>query len=343
MEQDKTHTSSDSKKSTPTSPRQPVWPPILILAGFGVLFFLLILSLDNAVNTLVGLRQRNREISSTPQAPVISQEAATEFVAKKEIDVNLPSMTLSGSYTGSLVDGLPDGTGYFAFEIEVDAYYDGEWKNGLFDGYGKLHSGDGLVYEGEYAKGMRNGIVKLFDLHGNFLSVSEYKDDKPVYTDTAYCKTLLDAFKNSCRWTYAPDYYGDAMGHVGTKVIVSGYVGKVVEDGSICYLELYPSQMYNTIFVVRVLDLEYQAAKLSEGDFAMLYAVIDGIAPYKNKNGRDAMGTALSAYSYVPYRPNTEEAQAFALDAEYLDGVWSPNPNAVAYSGGYMNSPVRSL
>lgn len=333
MEQDVTHSYYDSEKPTPKPPRQPVWPMLLIVAGFGVLFLLLIFSLDNAATNIAKLRQRARETPSAQQTPAASPEPTAEYVTDKEMEVALPSLTLNGSYTGDVIEGLPNGAGYFTFDGGVGAYYDGEWKDGLFDGYGKLHAGDGLVYEGDYANGMRNGVVKLFDIWGNLLSVSEYKDDWIVYTDTVYCKTLLDAFKSNCRWTYAPDYSGDARGHVGTKVIVSGYVDRVLEDGSVSYLEFYPDQLYGVLFVVRVLDLGNQEVKLAKGDHAMLYAVIDGTAPYKDEDGRDVMGTALSAYSYVPYRPNTEEAQAFKLDSEYLDGVWSPDPDAVAYSG----------
>lgn len=335
MENNSNHSYYDTATPKPSRTRQPAWPLLLTLAGFGVLFFLLMFLLDNTATSIVNLRRSANEASFAQQTPALSPEPVSEYVTNKEIEVALPSLTLNGSYSGDLIDGLPNGTGRFAFgeSDEVDSYYDGEWKNGLFDGYGKLHAGDGLVYEGEYANGMRNGMVKLFDLHGNFLSVSEYKDDKPVYTDTAYCNTLLDAFRNNCRWTYMPDYYGDAMGHIGTNVIINGYVDKVVEDGSISYLEFYPDQLYNVRFVVRVLDLEKQEDKLLEGDHAMLYAVIDGIAPYQDKDGRDAMGTALSAYSYVRYCPNTEEEQAIKPDAAYLNGVWSPDPDAVAYSG----------
>ena len=335
MEQNTSHPHNNPEKATqkPARTHQPVWPLLLTLAGFGVLFFLLIFSLDNTASNIASLRQQAKEVSSAQQTPAASQEPTTERVTNKEIEVTLPSLTLSGTYSGDLIDGLPNGTGHFAFESGASAYYDGEWKDGLFHGYGKLHAGDGLVYEGDYANGMRNGTVKLFDLYGNFLSVSEYKDDKLVYTDIAYCKTLLDAFKDNCRWTYTPDYSDNPMAYVGTKVILNGYVDKVDKDGNISYLEFYPDQLYGILFLVRVLDLEHQEVKLSEGDHAMLYAVITGYSPYKDKDGRDVMGTALSAYSYVSYRPGAEETQALKPNAEYLNGIWSPNPDAVSSSG----------
>lgn len=45
----------------------------------------------------------------------------------------------TGSYSGDVVDGLPEGNGIFRTinSLNVPWYYDGEWKNGMFNGQGE--------------------------------------------------------------------------------------------------------------------------------------------------------------------------------------------------------------
>ena len=38
-----------------------------------------------------------------------------------------------------------------------DVFYDGEWKNGLFNGIGIHFDGKGNCYEGEWLNNQRNG------------------------------------------------------------------------------------------------------------------------------------------------------------------------------------------
>lgn len=57
--------------------------------------------------------------------------------------------------TGEVLDGLPNGQGKFESETSdgLKWYYEGEFKEGLFDGYGKTVWESGVVNEGEYDEG----------------------------------------------------------------------------------------------------------------------------------------------------------------------------------------------
>ena len=56
-----------------------------------------------------------------------------------------------GTYTGSLKNGIPFGSG--VFRHKKGDVYDGEWRDGKYDGFGIYRSQKGFVYKG----GMKNG------------------------------------------------------------------------------------------------------------------------------------------------------------------------------------------
>jgi hypothetical protein len=77
-----------------------------------------------------------------------------ELVYEYEIEIN----GMSGKYTGTLVDGMPDGDGTMEY---ADAIYEGEWRDG--DKHGL-------------------GTMKWFDKNGNVSQMRKGKwaDDKPI-------------------------------------------------------------------------------------------------------------------------------------------------------------------
>ena len=66
---------------------------------------------------------------------------------------------VDGTYTGDMIDGLPDGYGVFVSrsEGEVGWTYSGDWKRGQKEGQGAVEWEDGEVHEGEYIANMPNG------------------------------------------------------------------------------------------------------------------------------------------------------------------------------------------
>ena len=63
---------------------------------------------------------------------------------------------------------------------EYDSYndgliFEGEYLNGKRNGYGKEYDGKGnLLYEGEYLNGEKNGKFKKYDEYGNILYEIDY-------------------------------------------------------------------------------------------------------------------------------------------------------------------------
>lgn len=63
--------------------------------------------------------------------------------------------TFQGTYTGGLLDGLPQSHG--TFFAESGWAYQGEWQSGHFHGKGKVTWEDGYVYAGEFRNDYLNG------------------------------------------------------------------------------------------------------------------------------------------------------------------------------------------
>lgn len=70
----------------------------------------------------------------------------------KEITLNLAYGSRTGTYTGDMLDGIPHGSGKFATKNPegVSWTYEGEFKNGHFEGQGKTTWTDGQIEIGTY-------------------------------------------------------------------------------------------------------------------------------------------------------------------------------------------------
>ena len=56
--------------------------------------------------------------------------------------------------------------------------FEGEYKNGEKEGFGKEFNKKHLIYEGEYKEGKRNGKGKEYNKYGDLIFEGIYKDGK---------------------------------------------------------------------------------------------------------------------------------------------------------------------
>ncbi len=80
----------------------------------------------------------------------------TKEVTDKEITIQLDEKERTGTYTGQLVDGVPNGKGKFESinAQNVKWTYEGNFENGTFNGQGKTTWEDGTVEAGKYKNGV---------------------------------------------------------------------------------------------------------------------------------------------------------------------------------------------
>ena len=101
-------------------------------------------------------------------------------------------------YYGETIDRIPDGKGktltYDLKTHELRESYDGNWKNGVWQGYGSYTKyleedaglqKDGLPYifekyEGKFNKGKKEGVFKVYDWMEQKMVKKEFKNDKEI-------------------------------------------------------------------------------------------------------------------------------------------------------------------
>ena len=65
------------------------------------------------------------------------------------------------------------------YNYDGELEYEGEYKNGKRNGYGKDYYGDNIIFfEGEYKDGKRNGYGKEYDRYSNLIFEGEFLNDK---------------------------------------------------------------------------------------------------------------------------------------------------------------------
>ena len=79
-------------------------------------------------------------------------------------------------------NNVPDGIG--RLELDNGDYYEGEFKDGMFEGRGRLKMAEGKLYEGEWRMNMREGKGREVWSDGKIYEGEFKKDQKNGYGKT---------------------------------------------------------------------------------------------------------------------------------------------------------------
>jgi len=109
------------------------------------------------------------------------KEGETGPSGREIMTITKPEM--SAIYTGETIGNIPDGLGNLK-SLDGSSEYTGEFKNGLFEGFGFTRISSKVYYLGEFKNGEMNGIGILYlpwgdiirgkNIKGNFSSSAEY-------------------------------------------------------------------------------------------------------------------------------------------------------------------------
>jgi hypothetical protein len=131
------------------------------------------------------------------------------------------------TYVGNFAQGQRHGYGKFTSKEDDDEYeYEGEWRENLICGVGKMTFPSGKIacekYVGDFVNDMRHGKGKLYDKTGALIRAGEWRQDKEyepppkritkkyVYADRVrgctHCCTVLIHARCSRRRAHAPVY-----------------------------------------------------------------------------------------------------------------------------------------
>ena len=84
-----------------------------------------------------------------------------------------------GAFEGVCIQGNCN-NGYGIFGFSDGRVYEGQWKKGLFDGMGKLVFFSGVSYIGEFKKGLMHGYGKISLLNGREIKCDVINDEIQV-------------------------------------------------------------------------------------------------------------------------------------------------------------------
>lgn len=86
---------------------------------------------------------------------ILLSVAVAENVTQLEYTLIIHGVTLSGYYTGEIVNEKPEGYGIFETQVPngTACHYVGEWRGGIMHGKGAMYWNDGSLEIGEYEDG----------------------------------------------------------------------------------------------------------------------------------------------------------------------------------------------
>ncbi len=119
----------------------------------------------------------NRE---TNAHPINNQDKSNSFFLEtiqtsRLIDDQTITYTNGSEYKGQTLNGKRNGKGTFIY-IEQNLSYDGEWKNDLFHGEGKL-TDNGYCYKGKFLEGKKEGKGEVIHDKSDYYFNGIWKDD----------------------------------------------------------------------------------------------------------------------------------------------------------------------
>ena len=209
--------------------------------------------------------------ASNPQESSIQTESASvSSVEEQEITITwdtwdyskavIISITRTGTYTGELVDGVPNGKGIFTSTNDAGEpwSYTGDFKDGVFHGYGVASWENSDAFEaGKYVNGVftpdtldllvtlssySNGAIELSENTMTF--IGENLDIFPVLTDEANEK--------------AAEFVNDELSYKMLEKSIASYEGQLIHSDAAEVTQIEEISLYGHTLTTMILrDAEY--------------------------------------------------------------------------------------
>ncbi len=272
-----------------------------------VLFVLLILVVI-LVAVILMFRSKMSHVMETKE---ITNEYKIEWEEEK----------YKGHYNGEYSNSKPNGTGIFTSEDGAFSY-EGSWKNGKFDGKGTITYENNTWEIGEYKKGKRNGLCRIYTEDDAFVEnyynmgvpygkVSKYENGNITESDLYINAILVSELKNEAEElnpkALQETIYGEQY------IYVEGKVAFVGEDDKHSYFRIDSEQVGMIIGSYRnvVGNKEKQAfiPEMKKGDRVRIYGYCVGT---KKNNVLTDKGSYK--YDYIQIEPFYGENLSSPID-----------------------------
>ena len=217
-------------------------------------------------------------------------------VTAKELSITLPSGERQGSYTGTLVDGIPNGLGIFESVNDegIQWTYEGEFVNGSFDGIGKTTWENGQMQEGTYSNGLwtptygewlksfsEQAGIKIPEKTLNFINENEALFQEK---DVDLLQQKSEAGISYKMITKEPSAYGEKFIRIDDLAVIQIFTGQISADAE--------SQKWTEVLAIDQDWNIYEMCMLGElpdvyeGDtLSASYGVVLGNSSYEKAGG----------------------------------------------------------
>ncbi|QNK55064.1 stalk domain-containing protein [Paenibacillus sp. PAMC21692] len=157
-------------------------------------------------------------------------------------------------YKGTFVNGAIEGRGTLYDPGHRKSYYEGEFKNNLFHGKGKLVTRDGSYFEGEFVNGLLEGSGKIVDADGSLVYIGDFNGHKLhgegtiYYSEGTYYK---GSFQHGTLNGQGEYYIDGKIDFSGEFIDNNRFFGKNYVDGALNFEGFFADNIphgYGTVF-----------------------------------------------------------------------------------------------
>ena len=263
--------------------------------------------------------------TDAPATPVpgVTPESVTDL----DISLTFDFGDYAGSYTGDIVNGLPNGYGTFiSYDDSFGSWsYVGEWKDGHFNGDGVQSFEDGyeeggyyvddyltgegweswygiLQYQGGYQDSYYHGEGTLYNFHGEIVYSGAFNNG--LLQETAEARaSRVGAFKDISSPATAADLYTSCENETSLWAQVNGVIFDVYyfnrdDNPSYCEFLMYESGIEDETHIVNVFyTLSEGEALPTDGQSVTVWGSTEYLYTYNSSSDQELTVPLLEAWS----------------------------------------------
>jgi len=252
--------------------------------------------------------------------------AAATVVTDLEITISFTFGDRTGTYTGEMRNGLPDGQGTFRSQNAAGTgwVYDGGWRQGhlygegstLFDsgyseagwyeddnlnGQGKQFQDERLIYEGGFVQNIPDGQGTLYSYSGDVIYSGNF--DQGYIDETQETRAdRMKAFRHQCESAGYDKIYAHAQSEDGAYVQVTGtvvYMAGSDEDSYECSFIIGGQSLSDTDVINVHYYLSKDEKRISEGQQVTVWAQVSYLYTYEAEDGTTMTLPFIEAWNVV--------------------------------------------
>jgi len=283
--------------------------------------------IDTFIEDNTTATEATKTTSETTEASIDATEAsAVESVTDKAMTLTFDFGDRTGTYTGDLLNGLPDGYGSFT-SSDADGeewIYEGNWADGHLDGQGTTtwatgymetgeykndylngegqKSSDGIIFfEGMMADGIPNGIGTIYNSHGETVYTGNFTYGF-IQESAEDRSARVGAFKDQSIVPTYEELYQACLDQISIRSQITGTVFQVYvyddDEQYYCDFLMYEQGIEEAGSVIEVYyRLSEGEAMITEGQSVTVWGTSEYLYTYQTSGGDTLTVPHMEAFS----------------------------------------------